>query len=287
MHKKEFQLLDIISLKKSAWFLIGNYKTSFHGTGMEFDDLRIYNIWDDVKSIDWLASAKQDRIYIKKYKEERELPVLFVFALSSTMLFGTWETKKIDTVKNIFIPLALSALKNNNPIGNIFYNNDLIEVSEIKKWQINIWKTLKVFDNFNSENYFENSDYSAVIDYLFKKKTKNNLIFFFTDETNIEPNSHLRAISSKNDLIFFNISDSFENNLDWKWLINLTNSKNSLIINLNNKNKKLKYISERNLELTNLKKNIVSSGGSYIWVDNTSNIYKVLYNFFKLRQKII
>jgi len=286
MQNKDFKLIDIITLKKSSWLLIWNYKTSFHWTWMEFDDLRQYSIWDDVKSIDWLSSAKQDKVYIKKYKEERELPVLFIFALSSTMQFWFKSHSKIETAKNVFLVLALSALKNNNPIWTIFYDKQIIDVIEPKKWQINIWKTLKALDDFNSKNHWNISDYECAIDYLFKKRIKNNLIFVFTDETDIQGDVKLKALSIKNDMIIINISDVFENNLDWNNLINLSDWSSSFIINLNNKNKKLNYISKRNTELELLKKNIISAWWSFINIDNESNIYKALYNFFKLRQKL-
>lgn len=285
MQNKDFKLIDLVTYKKSSGFLIWNYKTSFHWTGMEFDDLRQYSIGDDVHSIDWLSSAKQDKIYIKKYKEERELPVLFVFALSSTMQFWYDWITKLDTVINTFLPLALSSLKNNNPIGSIFYNDAVIDSFEPKKWQINIYKILKTLNWFKQENTWKQSNYLSVMEYLFKKKLKNNLIFLFTDETNIEWNTLLKAISIKNDLIYINISDDFENTLSWESLINLSLWNKSLNINLNNQNKKLNYVRQRNLELENLKKIIISSWWSYIWIDNKSNILKILYNFFKLRQK--
>lgn len=285
MQNKDFKLIDLVTYKKSSGFLIWNYKTSFHWTWMEFDDLRQYSMWDDVLSIDWLSSAKQDKIYIKKYKEERELPVLFVFALSSTMQFWLSWVSKLDTVINTFLPLALSSLKNNNPIWSIFYNDIVVNCLEPKKWQINIWKILKTLNWFKQENSWKQSNYLSVMNYLFKKKLKNNLIFLFTDETNIESNTLLRAISIKNDLIFINISDDFENTLSWDSLVNLGLWDKSLNINLNNQNKKLNYVRLRNSELENLKKIIVSAGWSYIWIDNKSNIFKVLYNFFKLRQK--
>ena len=53
-------------------FFVGNYHSIFKGNGMEFSDVRPYEIGDDVKRIDWKITARQKRTYIKQYEEERE-----------------------------------------------------------------------------------------------------------------------------------------------------------------------------------------------------------------------
>lgn len=65
----------------------GDYRSVFKGTGLTFSELREYRYGDDVRYIDWMASAKGHGIFIKEYKEERELSLYVVLDMSASMLY--------------------------------------------------------------------------------------------------------------------------------------------------------------------------------------------------------
>lgn len=286
MHHKTFKLIDIISYKKSKGFLMWNYKTQFDGAWIEFEDLSQYSFWDNVKSIDWLTSAKRNDIYIKKFQEEKEFPVLFIFDLSSSMNFGFEDSSKLDTALDVFKILALSWLKTNSPIGVSFIRDDIVTNMEPKRWKFNILRTFKYFAELDRNNISRNNSSSTIIDYLFKNKVKNNIIFLFSDKANVEKDNKIKALAIQNDLIYIHVSDSFENNLSWVWLMNIGNSLLSRVINFSDNHKKFKYIEERKKQLDELKKTLISIWWSSILIDDKSDYYKILYNFFVLRKKL-
>lgn len=286
MVHNSFKLIDIISLKKSKGFLSGDYKTLFNWVWIEFEDISQYNYWDNIRSIDWLTSAKRNEIYIKKFQEEKEFPVLFIFDISSSMFFWFEEITKMDSVMNVFKILSLSALRNNSPIWVSFMKDNGIVSLEPKRWRINILRAYKMIKDYIQEKLSINNLLSIIIEYLFKNKIKNNIIFVFSDKTSIDNDSKLKALSIQNDLIYIHVSDSFENNLSTSWLVNLWNSLLSRVVNFSNNKKKELYISERKKQLDELRQKIISVWWSYIWVDNKTDYYKVLYNFFTLRKKL-
>ncbi len=53
--------------------LQGDYRTLFHGIGIDLADLREYEPGDDVRHIDWNVTARMDTPYVRTYLEEREL----------------------------------------------------------------------------------------------------------------------------------------------------------------------------------------------------------------------
>ena len=286
MFHNQFKLIDIVSLKKSKGFLSGEHKTLFDWAWIEFEDLSQYNYWDNVRSIDWLTSAKRNEIYIKKFQEEKEFPVLFVFDISSSMFFWFESKSKIDSTLEIFKIISLSALKSNSPIWASFIRDNNIISLESKRWKINILRILKIMKNYIQDKTSTNNSLSSMVDYLFKNKIKNNIIFIFTDKTSIDKDNKLKALAIQNDLIYVHISDSFENNLSASWLVNLWNSFLSRVINFSNSRKKNIYITERKKQLDELRKNIISIWWSHIWVDDKTDYYKTLYNFFSLRKKL-
>src|ERR1700743_3246311 len=52
--------------------LSGEYRSTFRGRGMEFDQVVRYEFGDDVRDIDWNVTARLGEPYRKKFVEERE-----------------------------------------------------------------------------------------------------------------------------------------------------------------------------------------------------------------------
>ena len=70
--------LDIRTLRRLSGLLSGAYRTTFHGNGLEFAELREYAPGDDVRAIDWHASAKTGRTFVRRYTEERNIRTIFL-----------------------------------------------------------------------------------------------------------------------------------------------------------------------------------------------------------------
>jgi len=77
--------LPIISGGLAEEMLAGNFRSVFKGQGMEFDEARHYEPGDDIRSIDWNASARFGTPFIKMYREERELTILILLDISPSM----------------------------------------------------------------------------------------------------------------------------------------------------------------------------------------------------------
>ncbi len=276
--------ISIFTAKKSSSLLWGNYRSTFVWSWMEFDDLRKYEIWDDIKSIDWLTTAKNDRVFIKKYIEERELPWLFIFSFSESMKFWSWKLRKSDTMLEAFEILWSSLWSNWDPFWFIAYSDTILEHIPYRKWVVNYLYAIK---HIKQENRFTwKSQIWNVIDKLFNLKLKNNIVFIFTDELSIPDMNKFSALCKKNDLIYIHISDSFENDLWGSWIANLVSKKTFLWIDLDNFKLKSTYINKRKTQVNTFKKSIVWASWSFISLDDTCNVYYKLFDFFNLRKKV-
>jgi len=85
----------------------GEYHSIFKGLGMEFSEVREYQVGDDVRSIDWNVTARMGQPFVKKFVEERELTVVFLVDASASGMFGSVERLKneFSGVKRSYIPL--------------------------------------------------------------------------------------------------------------------------------------------------------------------------------------
>ena len=68
--------------------LQGDYRTLLRGDGTDFLDLRAYEWGDDVRHIDWNATARMDELLVRDFMEDRELTAWLLLDRSRSMAFG-------------------------------------------------------------------------------------------------------------------------------------------------------------------------------------------------------
>ena len=102
---EQFQLLAVRRAKSSAR---GERRSRARGQSVEFADYRTYTHGDDFRYIDWNLYGRLDRLFVKLYEEERELPVRIFLDASESMAFG--EPPKFDFARQIAAALGYVAL---------------------------------------------------------------------------------------------------------------------------------------------------------------------------------
>jgi len=97
--------------------LAGAYKSTFRGSGIEFEEVRPYQPGDDVRSIDWQRTARAGEAYVKTYVEERELTLAFLIDTSASMDFGSSEFTKREVAAQLVALLAFVAQRQQDRVG--------------------------------------------------------------------------------------------------------------------------------------------------------------------------
>jgi len=108
--------------------LSGEYRSTFRGRGMEFDQVVRYEFGDDIRDIDWNVTARLGEPYRKKFVEEREVTLLVVFEDSPSLLFGSGaQTKREALLELAGLVMLLGAVNRDrvgfvyaSPTGNVF-----------------------------------------------------------------------------------------------------------------------------------------------------------------------
>lgn len=97
----------------------GAHVSRFRGRGMDFDEVRVYQPGDDIRSMDWRVTARTGRPHAKVYREERERPVLFAVDLGSSMQFGTRIAFKSVTAAKAAAFWAWCAARHGDRVGGV------------------------------------------------------------------------------------------------------------------------------------------------------------------------
>jgi uncharacterized protein DUF58 len=102
---EQFQLLAARRAKSSAR---GERRSRARGQSVEFADYRTYVHGDDFRYLDWNLYGRLERLFLKLYEEERELPVRIFLDASESMTFG--EPRKFDFARQTAAAVGYVAL---------------------------------------------------------------------------------------------------------------------------------------------------------------------------------
>ena len=102
---EQFQLLAARRAKSTAR---GERRSRARGQSVEFADYRNYVAGDDLRYLDWNLYGRLERLFLKLYEEERELPVRIFLDASESMAFG--EPRKFDFARQVAAAVGYVAL---------------------------------------------------------------------------------------------------------------------------------------------------------------------------------
>jgi uncharacterized protein (DUF58 family) len=118
------QRLDWQVIRRLDGLLQGDYRSLFHGQGVDLANLREYQPGDDVRYIDWNVTARVDTPYVRQYLEDREVTAWFLLDLSPSVDYGTaGEAREKRTVLIEFVTtLARLLTRHGNRVGAVLYD---------------------------------------------------------------------------------------------------------------------------------------------------------------------
>lgn len=117
------QGLKLFANNPTRSLLTGSERTRFRGRGVDFEEVRLYQPGDDIRSIDWRVTARTQVPHTKVFREERERPVFMVVDQRSSMFFGSQQCFKSVLGTYIAGVLAWAALQNSDRVGGLVFGD--------------------------------------------------------------------------------------------------------------------------------------------------------------------
>ncbi len=97
--------------------MVGGHQSRLRGRGMDFEEFRSYQPGDDIRSIDWRASARTGKTQTRVYREERERPVLLVLDQGPGLFFGSQFNFKSVAAAEAMAMVAWKTLHHGDRVG--------------------------------------------------------------------------------------------------------------------------------------------------------------------------
>ena len=104
--------------------VIGQRPSTFRGHGMELEDVRAYQAGDDVRYMDWRATARSGKPIMKVFREERSQGLFLMIDRRPSMHFGTRNELKAVTAARSAAILAFSALAARDQVAGMVVDSD-------------------------------------------------------------------------------------------------------------------------------------------------------------------
>ncbi|MCO7515164.1 DUF58 domain-containing protein [Pseudomonas guariconensis] len=119
--------LSFLSRQPLSSVLSGNHAARLRGRGLSFDELRQYTPGDDLRHLDWRASLRYSKPFVRSYTEERDRPTLVLVDQRMSMYFGSQRVFKSVTAAELGAIGAWMALHAGDRVGGLVFGDKDIE----------------------------------------------------------------------------------------------------------------------------------------------------------------
>src|ERR1044071_8057360 len=115
--------IELYTRRLLSGALVGSSRSAQKGVGLDFDQLREYTIGDDPRIIDWLGSARSQKLLVKQYQEERNRTIFLVVDGSHSMQCGL--ESKFERAIWIAGLIAMIGGYGSDKVGLIIYTDEV------------------------------------------------------------------------------------------------------------------------------------------------------------------
>lgn len=190
--------------------LAGDYISAFKGSGLEFDQIREYQINDDIRFIDWNNSAKMNKIMVKQFIEERDRTIILTIDVSASSNFSSTKELRKETIAQVATALAFIANNNKDKVGALFFSDRIEKWIAPNRSKTNYSKIIETL--FSLQPKGQKTDIQTALRFLVGLKKRNAILFILSDWIDEINNysSLLKLASLKYDLIGIRFQDKCE-----------------------------------------------------------------------------
>ena len=207
--------------------LAGSWHSAFKGRGIEFEEVRPYQVGDDVRAIDWNVTARMGEPFIKLFREERELSVQLLVDLSASQDFGTQNQSKRELVTELGATIAFSAIKNNDKVGLTLFTDAVEKAIPPRKGTRHVLRLIRELLFCNPVG--QGTSIRNAIEHLNRTASRRTVAFVISDFQDEGFESALRIARRRHDLIPIVVSDKRERELPNVGIVRLRNNETGSI----------------------------------------------------------
>jgi uncharacterized protein (DUF58 family) len=179
--EKILQRLDWTVIRRLDGVLQGDYRTLFHGFGLDLADLREYQFTDDIRYIDWNVTARMQTPYVRQYIEDREVTAWFLLDLSPSVDFGTVHTLKRNLLIDFVTVLARLLTRHGNRVGAMVYNGKVERVIPVGGGKLQVLQIINELLRQPKLQHAPATNLNTLLETALRTIRRRSLVFIISD----------------------------------------------------------------------------------------------------------
>ena len=175
MQLRKYELLSQTTIQSEQ----GNKRMRKIGHSMEFEQIKEYVRGDDIRTINWKATARKTSLMVNNYTDEKSQQVYCIIDKGRLMKMPFGELSLLDYAINSTLVLSNVCLQKQDRVGLITFDNKmgtLLAADRKPIQQANILQLL-----YNQETSFLESDFEMLYMQLRNRIKQRSLLILFTN----------------------------------------------------------------------------------------------------------
>jgi len=188
----------------------GSHQSTRKGTGLDLTDHRKYNPGDSLKKIDWNLYARTEKLYIRRFEEDKNLNMVILLDTSGSMLFPENTPNKFEYASTIAAGVSYIVMKHNDVYTVATFADD-VEYTKVHKGREDFLRTIDSLTRISVSGNTKLADCADSIYPRIKTKSMVLMISDFLDSIESVRNAVNRL--SRHEIVLVHVYDEAEINL--------------------------------------------------------------------------
>lgn len=195
--------------RKVRGLLAGEYASVHTGRSMDFNDLREYVVGDEVKDIDWKASARHGDLLVKRYAADRKHTLTLVVATGRSMsAMCDPQTSKRDLAVLVAGIMGWLATRHGDYVCLVSGGADGVHVVRPSTSEVDLERMLQtVHDECRPDA--PATDLSACLDWAIKGLRRRTIMVVVADDVDLDADDEdrLRRLRAQHEILYVSLND--------------------------------------------------------------------------------
>ncbi|MGD9935083.1 MAG: DUF58 domain-containing protein [Dehalococcoidia bacterium] len=222
------RLIELRARRLVNDLFLGEYQAVFRGRGVEFDELRPYVPGDDVRSIDWKAFARTGDAMIRRYREDRDLTVMFVVDVSASQRAGAAARSKADLAAEVSAVLALAAIRNKDRVGLLLFAGEPERYLRPSAGSTHVLRVIREILWARPQSL--HTDIGRALEYLVGIQRRRATVFLVSDFLTADYAPQLRAAARRHDIIAVRVREPVDSSIAAAGILSLSDPETGAVV---------------------------------------------------------
>ncbi len=143
---KRLEYLNLVANHMIPGHMHGEHRAKkTTGSGIEFADYQQYVSGEDTKNVDWRTYLRLDKLVVRLFEEETDLPIYIFFDASASMGYGV--PPKFDYARKVAAALCYVGLLNQDRVNLVGFADGIAQELSARRGKHQVWHAFRFLES--------------------------------------------------------------------------------------------------------------------------------------------